>query len=58
LKYNHALMMAILHDRSDAKAVNTKSSLWMPHPKAMPTSTGRSPGKFVIDPHGSLKKTA
>jgi len=59
LKYNHALMMAILHDRIGiAKAVNTTVITLDAAPQGYADFDKGVARKFVIDPHGSLKKTA
>jgi glutathione-independent formaldehyde dehydrogenase len=59
LKYNHALMMAILHDRIQiAKAVNTTVITLDAAPQGYADFDKGVARKFVIDPHGSLKKTA
>lgn len=57
MKYNRGLMMAILHDRIQiAKAVNTKVISLDEAPKGYADFDKGAARKFVIDPHGSLKK--
>jgi len=57
LKYNRGLMMAILHDRIQiAKAVNTKVISLDDAPAGYADFDKGAATKFVIDPHGSLKK--
>ena len=59
MKYNHGLMMAILHDRIKiAKAVNTTVITLDQAPQAYKDFDKGAARKFVIDPHGSLKKAA
>jgi glutathione-independent formaldehyde dehydrogenase len=59
LKYNRALMTAILHDRIQiAKAVNTTVITLDAAPQGYADFDKGIARKFVIDPHGSLKKTA
>jgi glutathione-independent formaldehyde dehydrogenase len=59
MKYNRQLMMAILHDRIDvAKAVNVKVISLDEGPKGYKDFDTGVSTKFVIDPHGSLKKAA
>lgn len=59
LKYNHGLMMAILHDRIHiAKAVNTTVISLDAAPTGYADFDRGVARKFVIDPHGSLKKGA
>jgi threonine dehydrogenase-like Zn-dependent dehydrogenase len=59
LKYNRALMMAILHDRIHiAKAVNATVIPLDSAPKGYAEFNKGVARKFVIDPHGSLKGTA
>jgi len=53
------LMMAILHDRIHiAKAVNTTVITLDEAPKGYADFDKGAARKFVIDPHGSLKKAA
>jgi glutathione-independent formaldehyde dehydrogenase len=57
LKYNRGLMMAILHDRIQiAKAVNTTVISLDDAPKGYADFDKGVARKFVIDPHGSLRK--
>jgi glutathione-independent formaldehyde dehydrogenase len=57
LKYNRALMMAILHDRIQiAKAVNTTVITLDAAPQGYADFDKGVARKFVIDPHGSLGK--
>jgi glutathione-independent formaldehyde dehydrogenase len=57
LKYNRGLMMAILHDRIQiAKAVNTTVISLDEAPKGYSDFDKGVARKFIIDPHGSLKK--
>jgi len=59
LKYNRGLMMAILHDRIRiAKAVNVTVIALDDAPKGYADFDKGAARKFVIDPHGSLKKVA
>jgi glutathione-independent formaldehyde dehydrogenase len=59
LKYNRDLMMAILHDRIQiAKAVNTTVIPLDDAPQGYADFDKGVARKFVIDPHGSLKKAA
>ena len=59
MKYNRGLMMAILHDRIKiAKAVNTTVISLDQAPQAYRDFDKGAARKFVIDPHGSLKKAA
>jgi glutathione-independent formaldehyde dehydrogenase len=56
LKYNRALMMAILHDRIQiAKAVNTTVITLDDAPRGYADFDKGVARKFVIDPHGSLQ---
>jgi glutathione-independent formaldehyde dehydrogenase len=56
LRYNRALMMAILHDRIKiAKAVNTTVISLAAAPESYAEFDKGVPRKFVIDPHGTLK---
>jgi glutathione-independent formaldehyde dehydrogenase len=57
MKYNRQLMMAILHDKIQiAKAVNVTVITLDDAPKGYAEFDQGVPKKFVIDPHGSLKK--
>ena len=59
MKYNRGLMMAILHDRIKiAKAVNTTLISLDHAPHAYADFDKGAARKFVIDPHGTLKKAA
>jgi glutathione-independent formaldehyde dehydrogenase len=59
LRYNRGLMMAIFHDRIKiAKAVNTTVITLDAAPEGYADFDKGVARKFVIDPHGSLKKTA
>jgi glutathione-independent formaldehyde dehydrogenase len=59
MKYNRGLMMAILHDRIQiAKAVNTTVIILDQAPQGYADFDQGAARKFVIDPHGSLKKAA
>ena len=59
LKYNRGLMMAILHDRIQiAKAVNVTVISLNEAPQGYAEFDKGVARKFVIDPHGSLKKSA
>ena len=59
LKYNHGLMMAILNDRIQiAKAVNTTVISLDDAPKGYAAFDKGVAQKFLIDPHGGLKKAA
>jgi glutathione-independent formaldehyde dehydrogenase len=59
LKYNRALMMAILHDRIQiAKAVNATVISLDSAPEGYAEFDKGVARKFVIDPHGSLKRKA
>jgi glutathione-independent formaldehyde dehydrogenase len=59
LKYNRGLMLAILHDRIKiAKAVNTTVITLDAAPQGYADFDKGVARKFVIDPHGSVKKTA
>jgi glutathione-independent formaldehyde dehydrogenase len=59
LKYNRALMMAILHDRIQiAKAVNATVISLDSAPEGYAEFDKGVARKFIIDPHGSLKKAA
>src|SRR5437016_4994300 len=55
MKYNHGLMMAILHDRIKiAKAVNVEVISLDQAPEAYKAFDAGIPKKFVIDPHHTL----
>ena len=55
MKYNHGLMMAILHDRIKiAKAVNVEVISLEKAPEAYKAFDAGIPKKFVIDPHHTL----
>ena len=57
MKHNRGLMMAILHDRIQiAKAVNTTVITLDQAPQGYAEFDKGAARKFVIDPHGSLKK--
>jgi glutathione-independent formaldehyde dehydrogenase len=59
MKYHRGLMMAILHDRIHiAKAVNTTIISLDQAPQGYADFDKGAARKFVIDPHGSLKKSA
>ena len=59
LRYNRALMVAILHDRIHiAKAVNTTVITLDAAPQGYADFDKGIAQKFIIDPHGSVKKTA
>ena len=59
MKYNRALMMAILHDKVDvAKAVNVKVISLDQGPQGYKDFDKGASTKFVIDPHGMLGKAA
>lgn len=60
MKYNRDLMMAILWDRMPylGKVVNTEIIALENAPEAYKTFSDGSPKKYVIDPHGSVKKAA
>ena len=59
MKYNRGLMMAILHDRIQiAKAVNVQVITLDQASQAYKDFDKGAAKKFVIDPHGSLKKAA
>lgn len=59
MKYHRGLMMAILHDRIQiAKAVNVQVITLDQAPQSYKDFDKGAAKKFVIDPHGSLKKTA
>jgi glutathione-independent formaldehyde dehydrogenase len=59
MKYNRGLMMAILHDRIQiAKAVNTTVISLDKAPQSYAEFDKGVARKFVIDPHGSLKRAA
>ena len=57
MKYNRALMMAVLHDRIHiAKAVNTAVISLDEAPKGYADFDKGVARKFVIDPHGLLRR--
>ena len=59
MKYHRGLMMAILHDRIHiAKAVNTTLISLDQAPQGYADFDKGAAQKFVIDPHGSVKKAA
>lgn len=60
MKYNRDLMMAILWDRMPylSEVVNTEIIALEDAPRAYKAFSDGSPKKFVIDPHGSVKKAA
>jgi glutathione-independent formaldehyde dehydrogenase len=59
MKYHRQLMMAILHNKIQvAKAVNVTVITLDDAPKSYVEFDQGVPKKFVIDPHGSLKKAA
>jgi glutathione-independent formaldehyde dehydrogenase len=59
MKYNRGLMMAILHDRIQiAKAVNVQVITLDEAPQGYKDFDNGAAKKFVIDPHGTLKKAA
>jgi glutathione-independent formaldehyde dehydrogenase len=59
MKYNRGLMMAILHDRIQiAKAVNVQVITLDQAPQGYKDFDKGAAKKFVIDPHGTLKKAA
>lgn len=59
MKYNRSLMMAILHDKIDVgKAVNVKVISLDEGPQGYKDFDKGASTKYVIDPHGSLKKAA
>jgi glutathione-independent formaldehyde dehydrogenase len=60
MKYNRDLMMAILWDRMPylGEVVNTEIIPLENAPEAYKTFSDGSPKKYVIDPHGSVKKAA
>jgi glutathione-independent formaldehyde dehydrogenase len=60
MKYNRDLMMAILWNRMPylSEVVNTEIIALEDAPRAYKTFSDGSPKKFVIDPHGSVKKAA
>ena len=59
MKYHRALMMAILHDRIHiAKAVNVQLITLDQAPQGYQDFDRGAATKFVIDPHGSVGKTA
>ncbi|MEA2554824.1 MAG: glutathione-independent formaldehyde dehydrogenase [Actinomycetota bacterium] len=55
MKYNRALMMAILHDKvSPAKNVNVETITLDDAPRGYADFDSGAPKKFVIDPHGVI----
>jgi len=59
IKYNRQLMMAILHDKIQiARAVNVEVITLDQAPQGYKDFDKGIAKKFVIDPHGSLKKAA
>ena len=59
MQYNRQLMMAILHDKTHpAKAVNATVISLEEAPKGYADFDQGAAKKFVLDPHGLLKKTA
>ena len=59
LKYNRALMQAILHDRLPiAKVVNATVITLDEAPQGYADFDKGVAKKFVIDPHGTVKKKA
>ena len=59
MKYHRGLMMAILHDRIQiAKAVNTTVISLDQAPQSYAAFDKGVARKFVIDPHGRLKRAA
>jgi len=59
MKYNRALMMAVLHDRIKiAKAVNATLISLDDAPRGYADFDRGVARKFVIDPHGLLRKSA
>ena len=60
MHYNRDLMMAILWDRMPylSAMLNTEVIALEQAPGAYKTFSDGSPKKFVIDPHGSVKKAA
>jgi glutathione-independent formaldehyde dehydrogenase len=59
MKYHRSLMMAILHGRIQiAKAVNVQVITLDQAPQGYKDFDKGAAKKFVIDPHGSLKKAA
>lgn len=60
MKYNRDLMMAILWDRMPylGEVVNTEIIALEDAPEAYKAFSDGSPKKYVIDPHGSVKKAA
>jgi glutathione-independent formaldehyde dehydrogenase len=60
MHYNRDLMMAILWDRMPylGAMLNTEIITLEQAPEAYKTFSDGSPKKFVIDPHGSVKKAA
>ena len=59
MRYNRQLMMAILHDRAHpAKAVNVEVISLDAAPKGYVDFDKGAAKKFVLDPHGMVKKAA
>ena len=60
MKYNRDLMMAILWDRMPylGEVVNTEIIGLEKAPERLQDFSDGSPKKYVIDPHGSVKKAA
>jgi glutathione-independent formaldehyde dehydrogenase len=59
MKYNRALMMAVLHDRINiAKAMNATLISLDDAPRGYADFDSGVARKFVIDPHGLLRKRA
>jgi len=59
LRYNRQLMMAILHDKvHPAKAVNAAIISLDDAPQGYKDFDQGAAKKFVIDPHGSVRKSA
>ena len=57
--YNRQLMMAILHDRLPiAQIVNAQLLSLEDAAEGYKTFDHRAAAKFVLDPHGALKKAA
>ena len=56
MKYNHGLMMAILHDKIHiAKAVNAKAIPLEDAPRGYAEFDAGAATKYVLNPHGYLK---
>jgi glutathione-independent formaldehyde dehydrogenase len=59
MRYNRQLMMAILHDRTHpAKAVNVDVIPLEQAPKGYTDFDKGAAKKFVLDPHGLVRKAA